>query len=65
MCVAIKKLGIEVYTVIYKTTASSVVNLFSNCASRKENFFMAKDVVSLKQAFAAIGQSVAGVRISN
>ena len=50
---------------IYKTTASSVVNLFSNCASRKENFFMAKDVVSLKQAFAAIGQSVAGVRISN
>ena len=65
MCVEIKKLGIEVYTVIYKTTASSVVKLFSNCASRKENFFMAKDVVSLKQAFSAIGQSVAGIRISN
>jgi len=65
MCVDIKKLGVEVYTVVYKTTASGVVNLFSNCASNKDNFFMAKDVVALKQAFSAIGQSVAGVRISN
>ncbi|WP_171904918.1 pilus assembly protein TadG-related protein [Hoeflea olei] len=65
MCADIKKLGIEIYTVLYKTSASSVVNLFSNCASRKDNFFMAKDVVSLKKAFSAIGQSVAGVRISN
>ncbi|MDP2119773.1 MAG: pilus assembly protein [Hoeflea sp.] len=65
MCVEIKKLGIEVYTVLYNTTATSVVTLFSNCASRKENFFMANNVVSLKQAFSAIGQSVAGVQISN
>ncbi len=65
MCVDIKKLGVEVYTVVYKTTASGVVNLFSDCASRKDNFFMAKDVVALKQAFSAIGQSVSGVRISN
>lgn len=65
MCVEIKKLGIEVYTVIYKTTAPSVITLFSNCATRKDNFFMAADVASLKEAFAAIGQSVAGVRISN
>jgi hypothetical protein len=65
MCVDIKKLGVEIYTVIYKTTASSVVTLFSNCATRKENFFMAADVTSLKEAFSAIGQSVAGVRISN
>ncbi len=65
MCVDIKKLGVEVYTVVYNTTASGVVKLFSNCASRTDNFFMAKDVVALKQAFSAIGQSVSGVRISN
>ncbi|MDF1609626.1 pilus assembly protein [Hoeflea sp. YIM 152468] len=65
MCVEIKKLGIEVYTVLYKTSSSSVVNLFSNCASRKENFFMASDVVSLKKAFSAIGQSVSSVRLVN
>jgi Flp pilus assembly protein TadG len=65
MCVDIKKLGVEVYTVVYKTTDSGVVSLFSSCASRKDNFFMAKDVVALKQAFSAIGQSVSGVRISN
>lgn len=65
MCVDIKKLGVEIYTVVYKTTASGVVNVFSNCASRKDNFFMAKDVEALKQAFSAIGQSVSGVRITN
>ena len=65
MCVEIKKLGIEVYTVLYNTTTSSVVTLFSNCATRKENFFMAKDVVALKKAFSAIGQSVSGVRLVN
>lgn len=65
MCTDIKKLGIEVYTVLYNTTASSVTTLFRNCATRKENFFMASDVSSLKRAFAAIGHSVSGVRISN
>ncbi len=65
MCMAIKKLGVEVYTVLYKTTSSSVVNLFSNCATRKDNFFMASDVVSLKKAFSAIGQSVSGLRLVN
>lgn len=65
MCAEIKDLGIEIYSVIYKTSATSVVNLFSNCATRKQNFFMAKDVPSLKAAFAAIGQAVSGVRISN
>lgn len=65
MCVDINKLGVEIYTIIYKTTASNVVSLFSNCASRPGNFFMAKDVVALKEAFASIGQSVAGVRITN
>lgn len=64
MCTEIKKLGIEVYTVLYNTTASSVVNLFTNCATRKENFFMASDVASLKSAFSAIGQSVSGVRLT-
>ncbi|MCY0096091.1 pilus assembly protein [Hoeflea ulvae] len=65
MCVEIKKLGIEVYTVLYKTSTTSVVNMFSNCATRKENFFMASDVASLKKAFSAIGKSVSGVRLVN
>ncbi|PWW01716.1 Flp pilus assembly protein TadG [Hoeflea marina] len=65
MCTEIKKLGIEVYTVLYNTTASSVVTMFTNCATRKENFFMASDVASLKSAFSAIGQSVSGVRLTN
>lgn len=65
MCVDIKKLGIEVYTVLYKTTATSLKDMFRTCATREDNFFMASDVVSLKQAFSAIGQSVAGVRISH
>lgn len=65
MCADIKGLGIEVYSVLYNTSATSVVNLFSSCATRKQNFFMAKDVPSLKAAFAAIGQAVSGVRISH
>lgn len=65
MCSEIKKLGIEVYTVLYNTTASSVVKLFTDCATRKQNFFMASDVASLKSAFSAIGQSVSGVRLTD
>lgn len=65
MCVDIKKLDVEIYTIIYKTTNSKIVDLFSTCASRPGNFFMAKDVVALEEAFASIGQSVAGVRLTN
>lgn len=65
MCVDIKKLDVEIYTIIYKTTNTQIVDLFSGCASKSANFFMAKDVDALKEAFASIGQSVAGVRLTN
>jgi Flp pilus assembly protein TadG len=64
MCTEMKSQGIEIFTVIYNTTASAVQNLFRNCASRSENFYMTNNTASLENAFANIGRQMSRLRLT-
>ena len=58
MCTQMKQQGIEIFTVVYNSTASSVQNLFRSCASRPENFYMTANTAALETAFANIGRQM-------
>lgn len=64
MCKQSKKQGIEIFTVIYKEKASSVQELFKNCASRPEYFQMADDTGALERAFGNIGMQLSKLRLA-
>lgn len=65
MCTQMKSQGVEVFTVLYNTTSSSVKTLFENCASKKDNFHMASNTTALEQAFANIGRAVAALHLTH
>ena len=65
MCTQMKQQGIEIFTVVYNTTASSVQNLFRSCASRAENFYMTANTAALETAFANIGRQMSRLRLTN
>ncbi|MBL0933658.1 MAG: hypothetical protein IBJ07_02800 [Rhizobiaceae bacterium] len=65
MCTQMKSQGVEVFTVLYNTTSSSVKTLFKNCASKKDNFHMASNTTALEQAFANIGRAVAALHLTH
>jgi Flp pilus assembly protein TadG len=64
MCTEMKSQGIEVFTVVYNEKAASVQNLFRNCASRTENFYMTDNTASLEAAFASIGHQMTRLRLT-
>jgi Flp pilus assembly protein TadG len=64
MCTEMKKQGIEVFTVIYNERSASVHNLFRNCASRPENFYMTDNTATLEAAFANIGNQMTRLRLT-
>lgn len=65
MCTAMKNQGVEVFTVIYKETKTSVQTLFRNCATRTENFFMTSNTTGLRDAFGNIGRRISALRLTH
>jgi len=65
MCSQMKQQGIEIFTVVYNSTASSVQNLFRSCASRPDNFYMTSNTAALEEAFANIGRQMSRLRLTN
>lgn len=65
MCSQMKQQGIEIFTVVYNTTASSVQNLFRSCASRPDNFYMTSNTGALESAFADIGRQMSRLRLTH
>lgn len=64
MCTQMKRQGIEVFTVIYNETSPVVQNLFRNCASRPENYYMTNNTAALENAFASIGRQMSRLRLT-
>jgi len=65
MCTRMKAQGIEIFTVVYNETAASVHNMFRNCASRPENFYMTNNTAALNNAFSNIGRQMSRLRLTN
>jgi Flp pilus assembly protein TadG len=64
LCADVKKQDIEIFTVVYNETATSVHNMFKECASKPGNFHMAHDTAGLEAAFAKIGSSLFVLRLT-
>ena len=64
MCTQMKQQGIEIFTVVYNESNASVLDMFRNCASSPDNFFMARNTTALENAFLNIGQQVSRLRIT-
>ena len=58
LCEEIKGDGIELYTIAFEVTDSTVEELLLDCASAPENFFDATDAASLADAFETIGNGL-------
>ena len=65
MCTAMKRQGIEIFTIVYNEMAASVHTLFRNCATRPENFYMTNNTRALEEAFANIGRQMSRLRLTN
>jgi Flp pilus assembly protein TadG len=64
MCTQMKAQDVEIFTVVYNETAASVHNLFRNCASRPENFYMTNNTAALESAFTSIGRQMSSLRLT-
>lgn len=65
MCGRMKAQGIQIYTVLYNETATSVQNMFRSCASRPDNFYMTSSTAGLEAAFASIGRQMSALRLTH
>lgn len=66
MCTNIKNAGITIYTILFDhgSVSSATQNLFQNCASSPQNYFLTPTASDLETAFTTIGGQLAGVRLS-
>ena len=64
ICNAMKAQGIIVYTIVFDLNSSGVETMLRNCATEPDYFFNSPDAETLQQAFRAIGDSLANLRIS-
>lgn len=63
LCDNIKAAGITIYTVGFKVTKPSSVDLLANCASNANQAYNAADSAALVTAFGDIASSIAQIRI--
>lgn len=64
MCAELKKQDVEIFTVVLKSLNEANRKLYSECASKPENFYPSKDVSELKEAFRKIGTAVAKLSLT-
>jgi len=64
LCDAVKKQDIEIFTVVYKETESTVLDMFKKCASRPGNSYKADDTGALEAAFTSIGANISPLRLT-
>ncbi len=63
ICDYAKARGIEVYSVALAVTSAHGRNTMERCATRRENYFDARDTAEMSQAFAEIAASINRVRL--
>ena len=64
LCTAIKNTGVTIYTVQIDTDGAGQSAVLPACASGPGNFFMLTNANQINSAFAAIGTSIAQLRVS-
>lgn len=65
LCTNIKNSGIEIYTVIFRETDTTTVNMMRSCASGTDHFYRADNAQQLSQAFSAIGSGIGELRLTH
>lgn len=63
-CVAIKRTGIEIFTVAFEVTDAEVKGILSECASSPSNYFDAQNGEALKSSFQAIAEAFSPLRLT-
>ncbi|MGL1920379.1 MAG: VWA domain-containing protein [Hyphomicrobiales bacterium] len=64
LCKAMKKEGIQIYTIAFKVSTSDAVKLMKKCASKPDMYINASSGDSLKEAFERIADEVGSFYIS-
>lgn len=64
VCTAMKNNNIIIYTIMFGTTTAANQTLLRNCATEPDYFFPSPTASDLQDAFSAIGDSLANLRIS-
>lgn len=65
MCANVKADKVEMFTVAYEFDGVDTLKVLRNCASKKENYYLASNASELKSAFEDIAESLTDIRISN
>jgi len=65
LCTNIKNAGIEIYTVIFRETDATTVNLMRDCATSPSHFYRADSAQELSAAFEAIGSGIGQLRLTH
>jgi len=64
ICTKIKEDDIIIYTVAFEVTDAATLTMLQGCATDSGKYFNAGDAIALEDAFGAIGQELAEVRLS-
>lgn len=62
-CTTIKNKGVEIYTVTFLVTDTTVQNLYRNCASKPENYYNITSSPNIVAAFDSIATKIRTIRI--
>jgi len=64
VCTSMKNNNIIVYTISFGTVSGASTTMLRNCASQSDFYFPSPDATTLNNAFKAIGDSLASLRVS-
>lgn len=62
-CQLIKQQGIEVYTVVFQVNNAQTQQIYKDCATTEQNYYLADDSTQLFQAFQSVAQKLSRIRI--
>jgi Flp pilus assembly protein TadG len=63
-CDAAKDQDIEVFTILFKSTSTAARQTLTSCATKPENFFLARDADELEAVFSAIASDYGAYRLT-
>ncbi len=64
VCTNAKAAGIQIFSIAFQVTTSSVKSLLTNCASSSDRFFDATSSTQLSDAFDAIARQMTNLRLA-
>lgn len=62
-CQLIKQQGIAIYTVLFQVNDAQTQQIYRDCATTEQNYYVANDASQLYEAFEKIGQDLTKIRV--